>query len=107
MKSIRQVYKTGVGPSSSHTMGPCKAAEIFRSENPDADKICVILYGSLSKTGKGHGTDTAIAKVLSGIETEIVFSDSEEKLPHENTLQKRCRVGKNACNECRRRKYID
>ena len=78
MKSIRQVYKTGVGPSSSHTMGPCKAAEIFRSENPDADKICVILYGSLSKTGKGHGTDTAIAKVLSGIETEIVFSDSEE-----------------------------
>lgn len=86
MKSIRQVYKTGVGPSSSHTMGPCKAAEIFRSENPDADKICVILYGSLSKTGKGHGTDTAIAKVLSGIETEIVFSDSEEKLPHENTL---------------------
>ena len=86
MKSIRQVYKTGIGPSSSHTMGPCKAAEIFRSENPDADKICVILYGSLSKTGKGHGTDTAIAKVLSGIETEIVFSDSEEKLPHENTL---------------------
>lgn len=86
MKSIRQVYKTGVGPSSSHTMGPCKAAEIFRSENPDADKICVILYGSLSKTGKGHGTDTAIAKVLNGIETEIVFSDSEEKLPHENTL---------------------
>ena len=86
MKSIKQVYKTGVGPSSSHTMGPCRAAEIFKSENPDADKIRVILYGSLSKTGKGHGTDTAISKVLGEFETEIVFSDSDKTLPHENTL---------------------
>lgn len=86
MKSIKHIFKTGVGPSSSHTMGPCKAAEIFRSENPDAEEIRVILYGSLSKTGKGHGTDTAISKVLSDFKTEIIFSDSNEKLPHENTL---------------------
>lgn len=86
MKSIKHIFKTGVGPSSSHTMGPCKAAEIFKAENPNADEIRVILYGSLSKTGKGHGTDTAISKVLSDFKTEIVFSDSNEKLPHENTL---------------------
>ena len=48
MKSIREIYKTGKGPSSSHTMGPEKAAKLFRSEHPEADAFVVTLYGSLS-----------------------------------------------------------
>ena len=73
MKSLRELYKIGKGPSSSHTMGPNKAALIFKSENPDADYFKVILYGSLAKTGKGHRTDTAIYDALSPVETEIIF----------------------------------
>ena len=57
MKSIREVFKIGRGPSSSHTMGPEKAARIYRKEHPDAEAFRVKLYGSLCKTGKGHGTD--------------------------------------------------
>ena len=52
MKSIREIYKIGKGPSSSHTMGPERAARLFLRENPDADAFRVILYGSLSKTDK-------------------------------------------------------
>ena len=59
MKSIREIYKIGKGPSSSHTMGPNKAAILFKSEHPDADKFKVELFGSLARTGKGHRTDTA------------------------------------------------
>ena len=57
MKSIRDVYKIGKGPSSSHTMGPERAARLFLSKYPDAETYRVVLYGSLSKTGRGHGTD--------------------------------------------------
>lgn len=53
MKSIRDIYKIGTGPSSSHTMGPARAAVIFRGEHSEADKFQAILYGSLSKTGRG------------------------------------------------------
>ena len=86
MKSIRDIYKIGKGPSSSHTMGPERAARLFRSEHPEADAFRVILYGSLSKTGVGHGTDRVLRQVLSPLPTEIVFS--EEALPdsHPNTL---------------------
>ena len=86
MKSIRDIYKIGKGPSSSHTMGPERAARLFRSEHPEADAFRVILYGSLSKTGVGHGTDRVLRQVLSPLPTEIVFS--EEVLPdsHPNTL---------------------
>ena len=86
MKSIRHIYKTGKGPSSSHTMGPERAAKIFRSQNPDADAFRVILYGSLSKTGVGHGTDRVIREVLSPLPTEIVFSDAVLEGLHPNTL---------------------
>ena len=61
MKSIRQVYKIGRGPSSSHTMGPEKAASLVLLECPDADSYKVVLYGSLAKTGRGHKTDAAYA----------------------------------------------
>ena len=60
MKSIREIYKTGKGPSSSHTMGPERAANYFKNAHPQADGFRVILYGSLSKTGVGHGTDQAL-----------------------------------------------
>lgn len=87
MKSIRDIYKIGTGPSSSHTMGPARAAQIFRSETPAADAYRAVLYGSLSKTGKGHGTDRAICDALSPIPTEIVFStEKPADLPHPNTL---------------------
>lgn len=65
MKSLRELYRIGKGPSSSHTMGPQKAAKIFLEKNPSAKQFKVTLYGSLAATGKGHMTDTAIIEVLS------------------------------------------
>lgn len=68
-------------------MGPAFAAKRFLSLYPNADRIEAILHGSLSKTGKGHGTDRAILETLAPIETHIVFCDKEEKnLPHPNTM---------------------
>ncbi len=86
MKSIRDIYKIGKGPSSSHTMGPERAAKLFRMENPQADAFRVILYGSLSKTGVGHGTDRVLREVLSPLPTEIVFSQEILENAHPNTL---------------------
>ena len=60
MKSIKELYRIGVGPSSSHTMGPRKAAEKFLEKHPEAKAFEVTLYGSLAATGKGHMTDVAI-----------------------------------------------
>ena len=74
MKSIREIYKIGKGPSSSHTMGPERAAKLFREENPQADEFRVTLYGSLSKTGVGHGTDRVLRDTLGDDRTEILFS---------------------------------
>jgi len=64
MKSLKELYKIGKGPSSSHTMGPQKAALMFASKHPDAFRFEVSLYGSLAATGKGHMTDVAILEVL-------------------------------------------
>ena len=86
MKSIRDIYKIGKGPSSSHTMGPERAARLFLEQNKDADSFTVILYGSLSKTGIGHGTDRVIREVLSGYPTEIVFSNDVLEGSHPNTM---------------------
>ena len=87
MQSVRSLYKIGIGPSSSHTMGPAFAAEDFLKNLPDtAEKIVVTLYGSLAKTGKGHGTDRAIANVLNGKNTKIIFNTTETDLPHPNTI---------------------
>lgn len=86
MLSIKNIFKTGIGPSSSHTMGPSFAAERFFAEYGTADFIKVILYGSLAKTGKGHGTDRAIAEMLTGVETEIVWDTSSPTDEHPNTL---------------------
>lgn len=87
MKSLRYLYKIGRGPSSSHTMGPDKAARYFKVAYPDAESYKVILYGSLSGTGKGHKTDEAILDAFDG-EAEVVFGPVEtEGLPHENTME--------------------
>lgn len=67
MKTIRELFRIGLGPSSSHTMGPRKAAEIFRSRHPEAHGFEVTLYGSLAATGKGHMTDVAIVDAIPGI----------------------------------------
>ena len=86
MKSIREIYKIGKGPSSSHTMGPERAAQLFKKNHPQADAFRVVLFGSLSKTGVGHGTDRVIREVLSPLPTEIVFSKEELTDSHPNTL---------------------
>ncbi len=65
VKSLKELYKIGRGPSSSHTMGPSKAATMFSHRHPEADSFEVTLYGSLAATGKGHLTDVAIIDALS------------------------------------------
>lgn len=74
MKSIRELYRIGTGPSSSHTMGPRNAAEQFLARYPEAKSFQVSLYGSLAATGKGHMTDVAILDTLQPVApTEIVW----------------------------------
>ena len=74
MESIKEIFRIGNGPSSSHTMGPKKAAEKFAEKNPNASRYTVVLYGSLAATGKGHLTDAAILNVLQPIaQTEIIW----------------------------------
>ncbi len=67
MNSLRELYKIGKGPSSSHTMGPNNAARLFGERHPDAARFEVTLYGSLAATGKGHMTDVAIQEALTPI----------------------------------------
>ena len=86
MMSLRALYKIGSGPSSSHTMGPEKAAKRFSREHPDADGFRVILYGSLAKTGKGHRTDAVLKRTFSPRRCEVVFDRETEPLPHPNTF---------------------
>lgn len=86
MQSLKELYKIGNGPSSSHTMGPKRAVEIFKNKNLDATKFKVILYGSLALTGKGHLTDYIIEKTLSGYDVEIEFNTKDKCEVHPNTF---------------------
>lgn len=86
MKSIREIYKIGKGPSSSHTMGPERAAQLVQHRYPQADSFRVTLYGSLSKTGVGHGTDRVLRTVLGEERTKIVFSQERWEGMHPNTM---------------------
>ena len=86
MQSIKYIYKIGHGPSSSHTMGPCKAAQVMMERYPDADHFKVILFGSLALTGKGHLTDKIIRDTFESISNEIVFDYLSECTYHPNTL---------------------
>ena len=103
MKSIRQVYKIGRGPSSSHTMGPDKAARLFAQLCPESDSFEVTLFGSLAKTGKGHKTDVAISDALAPIPVNIVFDTETLELPHQNTMEF---VGLHGDKEILRKRYI-
>lgn len=86
METIREIYRIGHGPSSSHTMGPRHAAEIFKKRNPKADKFVVTLYGSLAATGKGHLTHTAITETFSPIETQIIWKPDIHLAFHPNGM---------------------
>ena len=87
MQSIRTLYKVGKGPSSSHTMGPERAAKLFREMTPEADRYEVILYGSLAKTGIGHGTDRVLVDTLAPYPAKIVFASIDPgNMKHPNTL---------------------
>ena len=85
MKSVKSVYKIGNGPSSSHTVGPYRAALLFWRTYPDAERYRATLYGSLAFTGEGHGTGKAIRTALPG--AEIVFDREATDLPHPNTMR--------------------
>lgn len=86
MESLKELYKIGRGPSSSHTMGPEKACKIFQKHNPEADRFEAILYGSLSKTGVGHGTDKVIKVTFEPTPCDVIFNNDEIELPHPNTM---------------------
>lgn len=87
MESLTELYKIGRGPSSSHTIGPEKACLIFKERNQDADGYKVILYGSLAKTGKGHGTDEVIRKTFFPYVCEVEFNYISSDIPHPNTME--------------------
>lgn len=86
MESIKNIYRIGNGPSSSHTMGPKKASEQFLEKHPAAHRFRVTLYGSLAATGKGHLTDFAIENVLGKERVEIVWKPETFLDRHPNAL---------------------
>ena len=85
MESLSQLFRIGNGPSSSHSIGPETASQLFGAQYRSADSYKVILYGSLAKTGKGHVTDLVIAKAL-GDRCEIIFDKNQPDIPHPNTM---------------------
>ena len=89
MESIRELYRIGTGPSSSHTMGPRKAAEMFLAKNRGAKGFEVTLYGSLAATGHGHMTDVAILDVLKKVDVpvNIVWKPEEFLSYHPNGMK--------------------
>ena len=102
MKSIREIYKIGKGPSSSHTMGPERAAKLFLKEQPEADRFEAVLYGSLSKTGKGHGTDRVLHETFAPLPVEVIFSEeTPENVSHPNTMDLKAFRGNDLLGEIR------
>jgi len=86
MKSLRELYKIGNGPSSSHTMGPKKAVRLFEKKHPELDEIKVYLYGSLALTGKGHLTDAVIKNTIKSCKVDVIFDLEMECDVHPNTF---------------------
>jgi len=87
MESIRYLFKIGVGPSSSHTMGPKIASDTFLKRNPDAAFYKVHLYGSLAATGKGHLTDVAILRTFENKNIELLWEPDITHPGHPNTMK--------------------
>lgn len=86
METIKKIYKIGYGPSSSHTMGPNRAAEMFAARTKQAARYRVTLYGSLAATGRGHHTDIAVTRGLAPKEVEIVWRPDIVKPFHPNGM---------------------
>lgn len=87
MESLKELFRIGPGPSSSHTMGPARAAAAYRDRSPCAAKFRVSLYGSLAATGRGHMTDKAVAMTLGEDRTEIVWLAGETLSGHPNGMR--------------------
>ena len=87
MKSLRELYRIGTGPSSSHTMGPRIAAQQYLEKHPQATRFRVTLYGSLAATGKGHLTDFAVCQVLGEQRTKIVWHPEIVLSQHPNGMK--------------------
>ena len=87
MDSLKELFKIGCGPSSSHTMGPERAAKKFGKENENAHSFRVELYGSLAATGKGHLTDWIIEETLKPRKTEIVWMPEYVHPYHTNGMK--------------------
>lgn len=87
MESIKEIFRIGNGPSSSHTMAPRKAAMIFKDKNPDAHCFRVTLYGSIAATGKGHQTDIALQDALKPARVELIWKPETFLSQHPNGLK--------------------
>ncbi|WP_372754659.1 L-serine ammonia-lyase [Labilibaculum sp.] len=86
MESIKEIYRIGCGPSSSHTMGPQNAAEQFLQRHPNAEKYEVILMGSLAATGEGHLTGVAIESVFQGKKMDLIWKPEKFLKRHSNAM---------------------
>lgn len=87
MESIKQIYRIGHGPSSSHTLGPRKAAEIFLARRPDASSYTITLYGSLAATGRGHLTDVTLHEAFRKRKLELSWQPDTFLPRHPNALK--------------------
>ncbi|HRD89899.1 MAG TPA: serine dehydratase beta chain, partial [Accumulibacter sp.] len=87
MKSLQELFRIGLGPSSSHTMGPRFAATAFRAANPTAARVRVTLYGTLAATGRGHLTDLAVSAPFSPRPVDIVWLPQQSLPRHPNGMQ--------------------
>jgi L-serine dehydratase len=106
--SIFDIFKISIGPSSSHTLGPWKAALDFRTdvENIRVDKLRIELYGSLSKTGKGHATDKAIQLGLFGADPENIKTDEIPLILSEIGAKNKFLIGKSSIYFCSKEDII-
>ena len=87
MKSIKDIYKIGKGPSSSHTMGPFKAVRHYLENHPECHNMHVTLYGSLAATGKGHLTDWACEDAFRDGKVHIEWQPKENLPMHPNGMK--------------------
>lgn len=86
MKSLTELFRCGMGPSSSHTIAPENACREFLKEHGNLSEYKVILYGSLAKTGKGHMTDRVITRTFGDRHVTVEFNVDKKDLPHPNTF---------------------
>ena len=88
LQSIFDVFAIGAGPSSTHSIGPQRAARLFlQSLSSPPARVRVTLYGSLAATGRGHWTDRTLLRTLEPVPTEVIFDPAATPLPHPNTLR--------------------